>query len=65
MNPNSKDQEWQHTKDQEWQQLQFRIDNLVGYFLKNDFLSIEHKTRVAGLLQLPAKYNEQNVEETA
>ena len=57
MNPN--------TKDQEWQQLQSRINNLVGYFLKNDFLAIEHKTHIAGLLQPPPEYNEQNVEEPA
>ena len=51
-----------NTKDQEWQQLQSRINNFVGYFLKNDFLAIEHKTRIAGLLQSPPKYNEQNEE---
>jgi hypothetical protein len=56
MNPN--------TKDQEWQELQFRIDKLVGHFLKEDFPAIEYKTRIAGLLQSPPKYNEQNVEET-
>jgi len=55
MNPN--------TKDQEWQELQFRIDKLVGHFLKEDFPAIEYKTRIAGLLQSPPKYNEQNVEE--
>lgn len=57
MNPN--------TKDQEWQQLQSRINNLVGYFLKNDFLAIEHKTQITGLLQLPPEYNEQKAEEAA
>jgi len=57
MNPN--------TKDQEWHQLQFRIDNLVGYFLKEDFLAIEYKTFIAGLLPSPPEYNEQKVEETA
>ena len=51
-----------NTKDQEWQQLQSRINNFVGYFLKNDFLAIEHKTQIAGLLQSPPKYNEQNEE---
>jgi hypothetical protein len=51
-----------NTKDQEWQQMQSRINNFVGYFLKNDFLAIEHKTRIAGLLQSPPKYNEQNEE---
>ena len=56
MNPN--------TKDQEWQQLQSTINNLVGYFLKNDFLDIEHKTNVAGLLQSPPKHSDQNAEET-
>ena len=56
MNPNK--------KDQEWQQLQSRINNFVGYFLKNDFLAIEHKTHIAGLLQSPPEYNEQKAEET-
>jgi hypothetical protein len=55
----------QNTKDKEWQQLQSRINNFVGYFLKNDFPAIEHKTRIAGLLQSPLEYNEQKVEETA
>jgi hypothetical protein len=55
MNPN--------TKDQEWKELQFRIDRLVGHFLKNDVPAIEYKTHIAGLLQSPPKYNEQNVEE--
>jgi len=54
----------QNTKDQEWQELQFRIDKLVGHFLKEDFPAIEYKTRIAGLLQSLPKYNEQNVEET-
>jgi hypothetical protein len=57
MNPN--------TKDQEWQQLQSRINNLVGYFLKNDFPAIEPKTQIEGLLQSPPEYNKKNVEETA
>ena len=52
----------QNTKDQEWQELQFRIDKLVGHFLKEDFPAIEYKTRIAGLLQSPPKYSEQNVE---
>ncbi len=55
MNPN--------TQDQQWQELQFRIDRLVGHFLKEDFPAIEYKTRIAGLLQSPPKYDEQNVEE--
>ena len=46
-------------------ELQFRIDKLVGHYLKEDFPAIEHKTRIAGLLQSPPEYNEQNVEETA
>jgi hypothetical protein len=57
----------QNTRDQELEQLQlqlqFRIDKLVGNFLKDDFLAIEYKTLIAGLLQSPPKYNEQNVEE--
>ena len=55
MNPN--------TKDQEWKELQFRIDKLVGHFLNDDVPAIEHKTLIAGLLQSPSKYNEQNLEE--
>ena len=54
-----------NTKDQEWQKLQSRINNFVGYFLKNDFLAIEHKTSTTGLLQLSPEYNEQKAEETA
>jgi hypothetical protein len=55
MNPN--------TKDQEWKKSQYRIDKLVGHFLKEDFPAIEYKTIIASLLQLPSKYSEQNVEE--
>ena len=55
MNPN--------TKDQEWKESQFRIDKLVGHFLKDDVPAIEHKKLIAGLLQSPPKYNEQNLEE--
>jgi hypothetical protein len=55
----------QDAKDQEWQQLQSRINKFVGHFLKNDIPAIEHKTHIAGLLQSPPEYNEQNVEETA
>ena len=55
MNPN--------TRDQEWKESQFRIDKLVGHFLKKDFPAIEYKTIIAGLLQSPPKYNEQNLEE--
>jgi hypothetical protein len=54
MNPN--------TKDQEWKKSQYRIDKLVGHFLKEDFPAIEYKTIIAGLLQLPTKYSEKNVE---
>jgi len=53
----------QNTKDQEWKALQSRINKLVGYFLKEDFPAIEYKTSIAGLLQLPPQYIEQNVEE--
>jgi hypothetical protein len=55
MNPN--------TKDQEWKELQFRIDKLVGHFLKADIPAIEYKTGIPALLPPPPKYNEQNVEE--
>jgi len=55
MNPN--------TKDQEWQQLRSRIEKFVGHFLKEDLLAIECKMRIAGLLQAPPKYSEENAEE--
>jgi len=54
----------QNITDQEWQLLQFRIDKLVGHFLKEDFPAIEYKTSIAGLLPSPPKYTEQNFEET-
>ena len=52
----------QDTMDQGWQQLQFRIDKFVGNLLKENFPAIEYKTRIAGLLQLPPEYSEQNAE---
>lgn len=52
----------QQATEKGWQQLQFRIDKLVGHFLKEEFPAIEHKTRITGLLQLPPAYNEQTVE---
>ena len=52
----------QNTMDKGWQQLQVLIEKLVGHFLKEDFPAIEYKTRIAGLLQSPPEYNEQNVE---
>jgi hypothetical protein len=55
----------QNTKDQEWQQMQHRINKFVGHFLKGDTPAIEHKTQIAGLLQLPPEYDEQKVEEAA
>lgn len=51
----------QQATEQGWQQLQLRIDKLVGHFLKEEFPAIEYKTRIAGLLQSPPEYNEQNV----
>jgi len=53
----------QNTKDQEWKALQSRINKFVGHFLKEDSPAIEYKTSIAGLLQLPPQYIEQNVEE--
>ena len=53
----------QETKEQGWQRLEFRIDQMFGRFLKEDYPAIEFKTNIAGLLQSPPKYNEQNVEE--
>jgi hypothetical protein len=55
----------QNTKDQEWQQMQHRINKFVGHFLKVDIPAIEHKTRIAGLLQPPPEYDEQKIEEAA
>jgi hypothetical protein len=55
MNPN--------TKDQEWQQMKSRIDKYVGHFLNEDLLVIEHKMRIAGFLQAPPKYREENEKE--
>ena len=55
----------QNTKDQEWQKLEFRINKFVGHFLKEDIPAIEHKTRIAGLLQSPSEYNQQKAEEAA
>jgi hypothetical protein len=55
----------QDTKDQEWQKLELRIYKLVGHYLKGDLPAIENKSPIAGLLQLPPEYNEQNIEETA
>jgi hypothetical protein len=55
----------QKTKDQEWRQMQSRINKFVGHFLKEDIPAIEHKSRIAGLLQSPPEYNEHNMEETA
>jgi hypothetical protein len=55
----------QNTKDHEWQQMQHRINKFVGHFLKEDVPAIEHKIRIAGLLQPPPEYHEQNVEEPA
>lgn len=51
----------QETKDQGWQQIQSKIDQLMGRFLKDDYPAIEYKTRIAGLLQLPPEYNGQSV----
>ncbi|MFZ1982742.1 MAG: hypothetical protein WAU61_15680 [Smithella sp.] len=55
MNPNTMDQEWQHMKS--------RIDKFVGHFLKEDLLAIEYKMRIAGLLQAPPRYSEENENE--
>ena len=55
----------QNTKDQELQKLEFRINKFVGHFLKEDIPAIEHKTRIAGLLQSPPEYNQQKAEEAA
>jgi len=51
----------QNTKDQEWPHLQFRIDSLVGHFLKEDFPAIESKTRFSALLPSPPKYNVEEI----
>jgi hypothetical protein len=53
----------QETTDQGWQKIQSRINQLVGQFLKDDYPSIEYKTHITGLLQLPPEYDSQNIEE--
>ena len=52
----------QEAIDQGWQQMQFRIDQLVGKYLKEDYPVIEYKTNISGLLQFKPEYNEQNAE---
>lgn len=55
----------QETLDQEWRRIESHVDQLVCRFLRNNCPAIEYKTRVAGLLQLPPEYSEENGEETA
>jgi hypothetical protein len=53
----------QETKEQGWQRLEYRIDQMFGRFLKEDYPAIEFKTNIAGLLQSPSDYKERNAEE--
>jgi hypothetical protein len=52
----------QETVDQGWQQIQSRINQLVGRFLKEDFPIIEYKPRSIALLQMPSDYKTENAE---
>jgi hypothetical protein len=52
----------QETVDQGWQQLQSRINQLVGQFLREDFPIIEYKPRSIALLQMPSDYKSENAE---
>jgi hypothetical protein len=55
----------QEMRDQEWQQLQFRIDQMFGKFLKDKSPAIEYKPgNIALLLPLP-DYDDENAEKMA
>lgn len=55
----------QEAIDQGWQQMQTRINQLVGRFLKEDYPIIEYKPRHVALLPMPASYKEENIEDAA
>lgn len=54
----------QDKNEQEWLALQSRINKFVDYFFKDNLPAIEYKEGISGLLQLPAAYNENNMEDT-
>ena len=55
----------QETVDQGWQQLQSRINQLVGQFLREDFPIIEYKPRNIALLQMPSDYSSESAEKAS
>jgi len=55
----------QQSVDLSWQQLQSRIDNFVGRFLKEDFPAIEYRSTIAGLLPSPLEYREPDIEKVS
>jgi hypothetical protein len=52
----------QDSIDQGWQRLQQHSDNLIRQFLRNDYPAIEYKSRSIALLQLPAEYKNEEME---
>jgi len=48
----------QQQADRKWQELESRIHQMVGGFLKSDVLAIEHKPRHIALLQMPQAYSQ-------
>jgi hypothetical protein len=55
----------QEAIDLGWQQMQTRINQMVGRFLKEDYPIIEYKPLHIGLLPLPAIPKEENIEDAA
>ncbi|MGP8154416.1 MAG: hypothetical protein ACLQBQ_09810 [Smithella sp.] len=55
----------QEKMDQEWQQMQSRINQLVGRYLKDDYSSIEDRSRSADELPTSSDYNDHNSEDAA
>ncbi len=45
-----------------WQNLESRIDNLFGKYLRNDIPAIEHKPTHLALLQLPPNFKMEELE---
>lgn len=52
----------QEARDQEWQQLQSRIDQMFGKFLKDENPAIEYKPDSLALLPPPPDFNNDNAE---
>jgi hypothetical protein len=53
----------QEPKDWEWQLLQFRIDQMLGKYFKDDVHKIEYKLgNVVHLLEMPLEYREERPE---